>query len=382
LRKDAQPMHAHGREAAGGLACARHRPKDTRLYRLVEQHYPAFVAHLSEQGKALPPYVEQEFEAYLKCCRLEHGLLRVHCQSCHFERLVAFSCKRRGFCSSCGARRMAETAALLAVEVLPALPLRKWVISLPFALRFLFAARPDALAKALEIIYRLIPMHLAHKAGLTDREAATGAVTLVQRFGSALNLNIHLHMLCLDGVYAPRPDGGLHFTRVTRPEREELERLVQQIAERVGRALQRMGLLQRDAESAWLDLPPVEDTDAMRQLIGSSVTYRIAVGPQGGRKALVLRKITALAGEDPRNERVAKAHGLSLHAGVSCEASTQASFRAACRRTHSRRCSTGSEAPASPSIGLPTFSNAACMIQPANEEAKPAPETVQSGTGS
>jgi hypothetical protein len=285
----------------------------------VEQHYPVFVAHLAEQGKQLPAYVEKEFEAYLKCGRLEHGFLRVRCESCHFERLVAFSCKRRGFCPSCGARRMAETAALLADEVLPALPLRQWVVSFPFALRFLFAARPDALAKALEIIYRLLATHLAHKAGFTGREAATGAVTLVQRFGSALNLNIHLHMLCLDGVYAPRPDGGLRFTRVKAPEREELDDLVQRIAERVGRALERMGLLQRDAESAWLDLPPVEDTDAMRQLLGSSVTYRIAVGPQAGRKALVLRTIRPLADEEPSSQRVARAHGFSLHAGVSAE---------------------------------------------------------------
>jgi hypothetical protein len=107
---------------------------------------------------------------------------------------------------------------------------------------------------------------------------------------------------------------------VKAPEREELEQLVQQIAERVGRALERMGLLQRDAESAWLDLPPVEDTDAMRQLIGSSVTYRIALGSQAGRKALVLRTIRPLSGEEPRNERVARAHGFSLHAGVSAEA--------------------------------------------------------------
>ena len=104
-------MQAHGREAAGGLAYARHRPEETRLYRLVEQHYPAFVASLAEQGKVLPAYVEREFEAYLKCGRLEHGFLRVRCESCHFERLVAFSCKKRGFCPSCGARRMAETAA-------------------------------------------------------------------------------------------------------------------------------------------------------------------------------------------------------------------------------------------------------------------------------
>ena len=115
-------MHAHGREAAGGPAWARHRPEETQLYRLGEQHYPAFVAHLAEQGKALPAYVEQAFDAYLKCGRLEHGLhaahpcaaplrgslrrgksailpicLRVKCESCHFDRLVAdFSVSRFG----------------------------------------------------------------------------------------------------------------------------------------------------------------------------------------------------------------------------------------------------------------------------------------------
>ncbi|MBK6585569.1 MAG: transposase [Gammaproteobacteria bacterium] len=314
-------MQAHGRQAAGGLAYARHRPEETRLYRLVEQHYPAFVASLAEQGKVLPAYVEKGVRGLPEVRAARARLLRVRCESCHFERLVAFSCKKRGFCPSCGARRMAETAALLADEVPPALPLRQWVVSFPFALRFLFASRPEALAKALEVIYRLLVTHLAHKAGFRCKEVATGAVTLVQRFGSALNLNIHLHMLCLDGVYVPRSVGGLRFRRVKAPEREELEHLVQQIAERVGRALERMGLLQRDAESAWLELPSVEDTDAIRQLLGSSVTYRIAaVGPQAGRKALVLRTITALAGEEPRNERVAKANGFSLHAGVSCEA--------------------------------------------------------------
>jgi ribosomal protein S27E len=92
----------------------------------------------------LPAYVEKEFEAYLRCGRLEHGFLRVRCESCHFERLVACSCKRRGFCPSCGARRMAETAALLADEVLPALPLRQWVISFPFALRLIRRCAPHA----------------------------------------------------------------------------------------------------------------------------------------------------------------------------------------------------------------------------------------------
>jgi len=61
------------------------------------------------QGTALPGYVEQEFDEYLECGRLD-GFLRVRCDSCHAERLVAFSCKRRGFCPGCGAKRMAESA--------------------------------------------------------------------------------------------------------------------------------------------------------------------------------------------------------------------------------------------------------------------------------
>ncbi|MBV7619330.1 transposase zinc-binding domain-containing protein, partial [Escherichia coli] len=107
----------------------RHRPEQTLLYRIVEEYYPTFAAHLAAQGRELPGYVQREFDDYLKCGRLEHGFLRVRCESCHAEHLVAFSCKRRGFCPSCGARRMAESAALLVDEVLPVQPMRQWVLS-------------------------------------------------------------------------------------------------------------------------------------------------------------------------------------------------------------------------------------------------------------
>ena len=87
---------------------------------------------------------------------------------------------------------MAETAALLSDEVFPDVPLRQWVISLPFPLRFLFAAHPQAMAKALGVVYRAISTLLTHKAGLTRKEGATGAVTLIQRFGSAGTLPVPL----------------------------------------------------------------------------------------------------------------------------------------------------------------------------------------------
>lgn len=83
-----------GREASSGVGAfvyERHPPERTLLYQLVEQYFPAFEAHLAAQGTDLPAYVEQEFEDYLKCGRLEHGFRRVHCGSCHAEHLVALA---------------------------------------------------------------------------------------------------------------------------------------------------------------------------------------------------------------------------------------------------------------------------------------------------
>jgi hypothetical protein len=89
---------------------ARHRPEATLLYQLVERHHPAFRELRAEAGRPLPDYIEQEFDAYLKCGRLEEGFLRVRCETFHAEKLIAFSCKKRGFCPSCAARRMGKTA--------------------------------------------------------------------------------------------------------------------------------------------------------------------------------------------------------------------------------------------------------------------------------
>jgi ribosomal protein S27E len=230
-----------------------HRPEHALLYRIVEQHYPAFVTHMAQQERPLPEYVQQEFEDYLRCGRLEHGFLRVRCDTCHAEHLVAFSCKRRGFCPSCGARRMVESAALLVDEVFPEQPVRQWVLSFPYPLRFLFASRPETMGQVLGIVYRVIASHLIKKAGFTRQTARTGAVTLIQRFGSALNLNLHFHMLFLDGVYAVGADGTVEWFRsVKAPTTTELTELTHTIAECVGRFLQRQGLLERDSEQSFL----------------------------------------------------------------------------------------------------------------------------------
>ena len=168
----------------------RHRPQHTPLYGLIEEHYPRFVERLQAEGASLPRFVSEDFEAYLKYGRLEHGFLRVKCDACRHEKLVGFSCKRRGFCPSCCARRMAETAAHLVEHVLPEQPIRQWVLSFPYPLRFLFATRPAVLTQVLGIVYRAISTFLIRRAGLrVGAGARTGAVTLIQRIGSALNLD-------------------------------------------------------------------------------------------------------------------------------------------------------------------------------------------------
>ena len=76
-------------------------------------------AGLVQLGRGLPRYVERDFAKYLECGVLAHGFARVRCESCKDELLVAFSCKGRGVCPSCNAKRAHVTAAHLVERVLP-----------------------------------------------------------------------------------------------------------------------------------------------------------------------------------------------------------------------------------------------------------------------
>jgi hypothetical protein len=224
---------------------------------------------------------------------------------------------------------MVESAALLVDEVLPAAPMRQWVLSVPFALRFLFASNAAAMGEALRIVYRTISGFLIRKAGLTRTTGQSGAVTLVQRFGSALNLNVHFHMLIPDGVYLTDTDPP-YLKAVSAPTRVELLALVQRINERIGRHLERKGLLVRDVESSHLAFDLGGEDDALADLQGHSITYRIAMGSHKGRKAFMLQSLPP-RGEPPGSERVAQASGFSLHAGVAAEADQRGKLERLCR---------------------------------------------------
>jgi hypothetical protein len=155
----------------------------------------------------------------------------------------------------------------------------------PFALRFLFATNPAAMGEALRIVYRAISGFMVRKAGLTRSEAQCGSVTLIQRFGSALNLNVHFHI---------------------------------------------KGLPVRQVDSSHLTLEPGDTEDALSDLQGHSITYRIALGPHKGRKAFMLQTVPA-ASAAPSGERLAQASGFSLHAGVAARAPQRDTLERLCR---------------------------------------------------
>ena len=148
---------------------------------------------------------------------------------------------------------MAQTAAHLVDHVIPHVPVRQWVLvwvkRLPIPLRLLLAAHAKLVTPVLQVVHRVITRHLLGQTGLKADEADeadeadSGAVTLIQRFGSAANLNIHLHCLVLDGVYRCGADGAPVFAEVPAPTDEALHAVLHKIITRTMKLLTRLGVL-------------------------------------------------------------------------------------------------------------------------------------------
>ena len=103
-----RPANAHHWPGFPGTLYRPRRPTRTALYQAVQHHLETFVARAAESdpmGYGLPDWVERDFRGYLECGILAHGFARARCEGCGHERLIPFSCKSRGICPSCNARR-------------------------------------------------------------------------------------------------------------------------------------------------------------------------------------------------------------------------------------------------------------------------------------
>jgi hypothetical protein len=322
----ARPHRPHG------PAYRRREPEESVLYGVVQGELETFLARAHARERPVPRFVERELRAYLACGILAHGFLRVRCDACGCDRLVAFSCKGRGFCPSCGGRRMADTAAHLVDRVLPRVPVRQWVLSLPFALRYRLAFDSRLAAEVLGLFVRAVFASLRRRARRTwqVRRGRCGAVTFVQRFGDALNLNLHFHSLVLDGLYAPGPGGALRFHPLPPPATSEVERVARETARRLRRLLERRGVGPGASEPCASGIE--EDEPLLAALYAASVAGRAATGPRAGRAPVRLGdRIDADDLPALQGERCATVAGLSLHAEVAVPARDRRRLERLCR---------------------------------------------------
>ncbi len=321
------------------------RPDESVLYRVVQEHLATFLAR-AEEGGSLPRFVKREFEAFLACGIPIHGFIRVRCENCRLDGFVAFSCKGRGFCPSCGGRRMADTAAHLVDRVLPEVPVRQWVLSLPYPVRFLLAYDRRLCTRVLGTFLRsLLAWHRRRaREWLGFREAETGTVTVIQRFGSTVNLNVHFHVLSLDGVYAPtgEPDGPeIRFHALPAPETEEVAELLAVVSRRILRLLVRCGRLRETQDGYRVvsreELAEGPEASVLASCQSASVQSRLALGPRAGMRVRRLGDrvegewgVAGVAGQPPR-PRCAEEGGFSLHADVSVNAQDRKRLERLCR---------------------------------------------------
>jgi hypothetical protein len=237
-------------------------------------------------------------------------------------------------------------ALTLVDHVLPDVPLRQFVITLPFPLRFPLAFDGKLLGQVLRIFIDTVASN--YRKRLADRGIAGGqygAVTVIQRANSDLRCNPHVHAIFLDGLYAPDRDGkGFMFHLAPAPTQEDVEAIVERASKRILRFLQRRGVItlvtapgdgrarsarggqggQSVPESPWDDGEVTVVTDEnigdkdplLARLLAAATAGAPPAGPANKRKPI---RIVL----DPDAHPVAKGNLCGQHAGFNLHAATK-----------------------------------------------------------
>ena len=205
---------------------------------------------------------------------------------------------------------MHQTAAFLDDHVLPNVALRQWVLAPPFALVGLLAARHDILTHMnrifIDAVFRWLRADSGAGAGV--HRVHCGAVTFIQRFSGSLLVFPHLHVIALDGVYAPSDAQDLpRFIPTSAPSDNDTRDVADQVARRMARLVERLGLL--DAAGS------TDPTPLCRWYAG---VHREPAG-------LARVEASGAIEVDPPQPRLAdSAHGFSVHARIHVQKGDQA----------------------------------------------------------
>ena len=282
------------------------------LHRLVREHLGDLLDSFADGESVaggVPKFVEKEFRAYLDCGNPELGFLRLRCERCGHIQALPFSCKGRTICPSCATRRMQGTAAHLVDRVLPDVPLRQWVLSPPFELLGLLAARGAVLSKMAQFFVRTVFGQMTGWAASQGLDAPQcGAVTFIQRFSKTLTVYPHLHLVVIDGVYTREDhEQALTFHPCPAPSSRDLLNVAQRVFQKMEGYLRAEGYLCDHGEE--------------QELTATDQWYQRSIGESSG-----LEKIPRLIQGDDTT-----CGGFTVHAGVHVPAGDKGRREQLCR---------------------------------------------------
>lgn len=234
---------------------------------------------------------------------------------------------------------MADTAAHLVDRVLPEVPVRQWVLTLPYPLRYRCAWNAKLTTEVLRCFLRAVFADYRRRAkrDMWIKAGACGSVTFIQRFGSALNLTPHFHTLVLDGVYEGGASTPGRFRPLDPPETDDVARVLAGTARRIRRRLEFPGAEADEGAEDRL----AEDEPLLAMLTAASIRSRIATGPEAGSpwRRLGDRVETITDGEEEDGvepgagtpPRCVRQGGMSLHADVAVPARDRQRLERLCR---------------------------------------------------
>ena len=182
-----------------GIYRPRH-PERTVLYRVLFHYFERFLTEyegrFEKEYGYFRPVIKEVVERYLDCANPRSGFARIRCPDCGGEHLLTFSCKTRGFCPSCHAKRLEEWGEWMRETLLLPVPHRQVVLTIPKTLRIFFKFRRGLLGGLCRCAVRTLMVYFE---ALTGEELVPGIMVAVQTFGERLNFHPHLHLLVTEG---------------------------------------------------------------------------------------------------------------------------------------------------------------------------------------
>ncbi len=182
-----------------GVYRPRH-PERTVLYRVLFHYFERFLAEYERRFEKeygyFRPIVKEVVERYLDCGNPKCGFARIRCPDCGEERLLMFSCRTRGFCPSCHAKRLEEWGEWMRETLLLDVPHRQVVFTIPKRLRVFFKYKRKLLGDLCRLALRALTRYFEVETGSA---LTAGVVAAIQTFGDRINFHPHLHFLVTEG---------------------------------------------------------------------------------------------------------------------------------------------------------------------------------------